>query len=69
MALQFGLLAYMVNSIFLHDSYVRYLRLSIALVVSSTALVDALLAQQTAKQNRKRLAALDEEAPKLAQYF
>jgi putative inorganic carbon (hco3(-)) transporter len=66
-ALELGLLAYLVNSIFLHDSFVRYLRLSIAFAVSSTALVEAIAVQQAAKQNRKKLAQFDEDAPKLAQ--
>ena len=68
-ALEFGLLAYLVSSIFLHDSFVRYLRLSIAFAVSSTALVEALIIQQTARHNRKKLAQFDEDAPKMARQY
>jgi O-antigen ligase len=68
-ALQFGLLAYLLSSIFLHDDYVRYLRLSTGLAVSSTALVEALIAQQAAKRERERLAQYDEEVPKLANTY
>lgn len=41
--LQYGLLAYMFTSVFLHDDYVRYFRLSIALAVGGIALVDTLV--------------------------
>jgi putative inorganic carbon (hco3(-)) transporter len=66
-ALQYGLIAYMVNSIFLHDSSIRYLRLSIALAVSATALVQSLRERQDAERKRKVLSQFDEAAPKLAE--
>jgi hypothetical protein len=53
----------------LHDDYVRYLRLSTGLAVSSTALVEALIAQQAAKRERERLAQFDEEVPMLANTY
>jgi putative inorganic carbon (hco3(-)) transporter len=65
-ALQFGLIAYMLNSIFLHGAHIRYLRLSIALAVSSTALVQALIERQTTERKRKALSQFDEAPPKLA---
>jgi hypothetical protein len=54
-ALEFGLLAYLVNCIFLHDDYVRYLRLCTALLLGGTALVEAIITHEAAKQNRKKL--------------
>jgi O-antigen ligase len=50
--LQFGLIGYLLTSIFLHDGYIRYLRLSIALAVSASVIVDALVAQQQEKRKR-----------------
>lgn len=50
--LQFGLLSYLLTSIFLHDGYVRYLRLSIALAVSASAFVDALARQNEEKRKK-----------------
>jgi putative inorganic carbon (hco3(-)) transporter len=52
--LQFGLMSYLMTSIFLHDGYVRYLRLSIALAVSATALVDALMHQKEQEEKTKK---------------
>jgi O-antigen ligase len=54
LALQFGLMAYLLNSIFLHDSFARYLRLSIAMALSATALADALMQKYDQEQRRKR---------------
>jgi putative inorganic carbon (hco3(-)) transporter len=51
--LQFGLISYLLTSFFLHDGYVRYLRLSIALAVSATAMVEALVRQHD-EEKRKR---------------
>lgn len=50
--LQFGLIGYLLTSIFLHDGYIRYLRLSIALAVSASVIVDTLVAQQQEKRKR-----------------
>lgn len=44
-AFQFALLAYLLNSIFLHDSFSRYLRLTMGFLVSSTAMATALRAK------------------------
>ena len=41
-AVQFGLVAYMISSIFLHDDYVSYLRLIIAFLLGSTAFIQRL---------------------------
>ena len=51
-AFQFALLAYLLNSFFLHDDYARYLRLAIAFVVSSTAMTSALRAKIETGQRR-----------------
>jgi putative inorganic carbon (hco3(-)) transporter len=51
--LQFGLISYLLTSVFLHDGYVRYLRLSIALAVSATAMVESLVRQHD-EEKRKR---------------
>ena len=65
-ALEFGLIAYLINSLFLHDAYIRYMRLSIALAVSATALVQAIIERQAAERKRKVLSQFDEAAPRLA---
>jgi putative inorganic carbon (hco3(-)) transporter len=51
--LQFGLTAYLMTSIFLHDGYVRYLYLSIAMALSASAVADAMYKRyQEAEKNK-----------------
>ena len=53
--LAFGLLAYLVSSILLHDDFARYLRLSIALAVSATVLVDNLVEREKSVPTGRRV--------------
>ncbi|MGB1287783.1 MAG: O-antigen ligase family protein, partial [Aggregatilineales bacterium] len=48
-----GLLAYLMSSFFLHDDYVRYLRISLALAASASVMVSTLVAQHKAHEDEK----------------
>lgn len=54
-AFHFALLAYLINSIFLHDDYARYLRLMIGFVVSGTAMTGALKIKMDAERLRSTI--------------
>ena len=51
-AFHFALLAYLLNSIFLHDDYVRYMWLAVGFVVSGTAMTSALQVEMVSKRSR-----------------
>jgi O-antigen ligase len=53
--LALGLLGYLLTSIFLHDDYVRYLRLMIGLALSASAVSEALFVQYTKAQTHQAL--------------
>jgi putative inorganic carbon (hco3(-)) transporter len=55
--LAFGLMGYLLTSIFLHDDYVRYLRLMIGLALSASALSDALYIKYNQEKTHKALVA------------
>ncbi|GAB1422467.1 hypothetical protein MASR2M15_27010 [Anaerolineales bacterium] len=49
-AMQYGLLAYLINSFFLHDDYVHYLRLGIALTLGASVMVHELVEKHRYEQ-------------------
>ncbi|NWF71318.1 MAG: O-antigen ligase family protein [Chloroflexi bacterium] len=53
--LQFGLMGYLMTSIFLHDDYVRYLRLAIGLAISASALTEALVRRYESARTHEML--------------
>jgi putative inorganic carbon (hco3(-)) transporter len=55
--LALGLLGYLLTSIFLHDDYVRYLRLMIGLALSASALSEGLLRKYNQEKTHKALVA------------
>ncbi len=59
--LAFGLLGYLLTSIFLHDDYVRYLRLMMGLALSASALSEALVRQHNQRQTHRALVAAPHE--------